>query len=76
LQLGSVLNDIDAAAIKTGMLANANVVRATVRMLKVLPSLPPLVTNPMCVSTFGHTLLKGDALCTLITELLPLAIVR
>jgi hydroxymethylpyrimidine/phosphomethylpyrimidine kinase len=75
LQLRSVLNDIDVAAIKTGMLANADVVRATARMLKALPSLPPLVIDPVCVSTSGHTLLEGDALGTLITELLPLATV-
>ena len=57
------------------MLANADVVRATARMLKALPSMPPLVIDPVCVSTSGHTLVEGDALGTLITELLPLATV-
>jgi hydroxymethylpyrimidine/phosphomethylpyrimidine kinase len=47
------------------MLANANVVRETARMLKALPSLPPLVIDPMCVSTSGHTLLEGDAVGSL-----------
>ena len=75
MQLRSVLNDIDVAAIKTGMLANADVVRAMSRMLRALPSLPPLVIDPVCVSTSGHTLLERDAVCTLITELLPLATV-
>ena len=75
LQLRSVLNDIDVAAIKTGMLANADVVRATARMLKAFPSRPPLVIDPVCVSTSGHTLLEHDALGALITELLPLATV-
>jgi hydroxymethylpyrimidine/phosphomethylpyrimidine kinase len=55
------------------MLANVDVVRATARMLKALPSLPPLVIDPVCVSTSGHTLLERDAIGTLITDLLPLA---
>jgi len=57
------------------MLANADVVRATARALKALPSPPPLVIDPVYVSTSGHTLLEHDALGALITELLPLATV-
>ena len=57
------------------MLANADVVRAAARALKALPSPPPLVIDPVCVSTSGHTLLEDDALGALITELLPLATV-
>jgi hydroxymethylpyrimidine/phosphomethylpyrimidine kinase len=75
-QLRSVLDDIDVTAIKTGMLANADVVRAVARSLKALPSPQrPLVIDPVCVSTSGHTLLEHDALGALITELLPLATV-
>jgi len=74
-QLRSVLGDIDVAAIKTGMLANADVVRAVARTLEALPSPPPLVIDPVCVSTSGHTLLEHDSLGPLITELLPLATV-
>ena len=67
------------AAIKTGMLANKDVVRAVAHSLKaLLPSRrPPLVLDPVCVSTSGHTLLESEteALNVLIEELLPLATV-
>ena len=57
------------------MLVNADVVRATARMLKAFPFRPPLVIDPVCVSTSGHTLLEHDAIGALVTELLPLATV-
>ena len=67
------------AAIKTGMLSNKDVVRAVAHSLKaLLPSRqPPLVLDPVCVSTSGHTLLESEteALNVLIEELLPLATV-
>ncbi|KAH9972904.1 Ribokinase-like protein [Russula compacta] len=73
-QLRSVLDDIDVAGIKTGMLANADIVRAVAHTLKALPSPPPsLVIDPVCISTSGHTLLEHEALGTLVAELLPLA---
>ncbi|KAI0303297.1 Ribokinase-like protein [Multifurca ochricompacta] len=73
-QLRSVLDDIDIAAIKTGMLANSDVVRAVARTLTSLARpLPPLVVDPVCVSTSGHTLLDSEALGTLIEELFPLS---
>jgi hydroxymethylpyrimidine/phosphomethylpyrimidine kinase / thiaminase len=81
-QLRSVLDDIDVAAIKTGMLANADIIRTVGHTLRaLLPSreLPPpfLVLDPVCVSTSGHTLLdsQNEALDVLIEELLPLATV-
>ena len=67
------------AAIKTGMLSNKDVVHAVAHTLKaLLPSRrPPLVLDPVCVSTSGHTLLESEheALNVLIEELLPLATV-
>jgi hydroxymethylpyrimidine/phosphomethylpyrimidine kinase len=69
-QIRSVLDDIDVAAIKTGMLANRDVVRAVAHSLKaLLPSRRPLlVLDPVCVS-------EHEALDVLIEELLPLATV-
>jgi hydroxymethylpyrimidine/phosphomethylpyrimidine kinase len=81
LQLRSVLDDINVAAIKTGMLANADIIRTVGRTLKaILPSQQPppsLVLDPVCVSTSGHALLdaQNEALDVLIEELLPLATV-
>jgi hydroxymethylpyrimidine/phosphomethylpyrimidine kinase / thiaminase len=74
-QLRSVLDDINITALKTGMLANESVVRTIAHTLKAQPSPPPLVVDPVCVSTSGHTLLEHEALSALAGELLPLATV-
>ena len=79
-QLRSVLDDIPVAAVKIGMLSNAGVVRAVTRTLRTWRSTPerqqvPIVIDPVCVSTSGHTLLERNAIGALIDELLPLATV-
>ncbi|KAF7359107.1 hypothetical protein MSAN_01252100 [Mycena sanguinolenta] len=64
-QIHSVLDDLDVHAIKTGMLFDAENTRATVRALKKYYSgraMPPLVCDPVCVSTSGHSLLAPEAL--------------
>jgi hydroxymethylpyrimidine/phosphomethylpyrimidine kinase / thiaminase len=79
-QLRSVLDDINIKAIKTGMLFDANSIRAVVGVLRLhfpkdsngSPWMPPLVCDPVCVSTSGHTLLQSDALDVLISELFPM----
>ncbi|KAJ3816719.1 hypothetical protein F5880DRAFT_1493988, partial [Lentinula raphanica] len=38
------------------------------------PTLPPLVCDPVCVSTSGHTLLDPDAISVIVEELFPLAV--
>lgn len=61
---------------KTGMLFDANAIRAIVKTLKAHfgeKPMPPLVCDPVCVSTSGHALLKPDAVEVMISELLPLA---
>lgn len=69
------------------MLANADIIRTVGHTLKALlpssqqsppsPQSPPLVLDPVCVSTSGHALLdpQNDALDALIEELLPLTTV-
>jgi hydroxymethylpyrimidine/phosphomethylpyrimidine kinase len=64
------------------MLSNAGVVRAVARSLQAWRSAPeqqqrqlPIVIDPVCVSTSGHTLLERDAIGVLVDELLPLATV-
>ena len=83
-QLRSVLDDINLAAIKIGMLANADIIRTVGHTLRALLSTsksppPPLVLDPVCVSTSGHALLDSqndsEALDVLIEELLPLTTV-
>ncbi|KAJ7700804.1 Phosphomethylpyrimidine kinase-domain-containing protein [Mycena rosella] len=74
-QIDSVLDDLEIHAIKTGMLFDAENTRVTVRALKRHYSdrtMPPLVCDPVCVSTSGHTLLAPDALQALTEDLFPL----
>ncbi|KAJ7491032.1 Phosphomethylpyrimidine kinase-domain-containing protein [Mycena latifolia] len=74
-QIDSVLDDLDIHAIKTGMLFDAENTRAAVRALKKHYSdrtMPPLVCDPVCVSTSGHTLLAPEALEVLTQDLFPL----
>jgi len=72
-QLDSVLGDIGAQAIKTGMLASADIVRTvSVRLADVDA---PVVVDPVAVSKHGDSLLSAGALEALKTDLLPLATV-
>ncbi|KAL1748598.1 Phosphomethylpyrimidine kinase-domain-containing protein [Schizophyllum fasciatum] len=75
-QITAVVTDIEVKAIKTGMLFDAHIARATVHALKSHYKdalLPPIVCDPVCVSTSGHTLLQKDAVDTIVDELFPLA---
>ncbi|KAF7353841.1 hypothetical protein MVEN_01069700 [Mycena venus] len=75
-QINSVLDDLEVHAIKTGMLFDADNTRATVHALQSHYSgrtMPPLVCDPVCVSTSGHTLLVPEALEVLTKDLFPLA---
>ncbi|MDR1817143.1 MAG: hydroxymethylpyrimidine/phosphomethylpyrimidine kinase [Puniceicoccales bacterium] len=66
------------AAVKTGMLHNAGVVRAVAEFVReqraANPALP-FVLDPVLVATSGARLLDADALGALIDELVPLATV-
>jgi hydroxymethylpyrimidine/phosphomethylpyrimidine kinase len=76
-----VLDDLDVQSIKTGMLYDEHITRTVARVLKGYLSAagkagsPPLICDPVCVSTSGHTLLKEAALDALISELFPLCTV-
>jgi Phosphomethylpyrimidine kinase len=63
------------AATKTGMLANADIIRAVAQTLKAPPYPTPALIDPVCVSTSGHTLLECEAIGVLNAVLLPLATV-
>ena len=62
-------------AMKTGMLFDAANTRAVASSLKEFygEQLPPLVVDPVCVSTSGHSLLHPEAVEVMIKELFPLA---
>ncbi|KAM6500971.1 Ribokinase-like protein [Amanita muscaria] len=77
-QISSVLQDIDIHAIKTGMLHDTETVQAVARALKTFysdKSMPPIVCDPVCVSTSGHTLLHPDAVGAMARAIFPLSTV-
>lgn len=74
-QIDAVLSDLPVAAMKTGMLGSAALVRAVAAKLTVAGRGLPLVVDPVMVSTSGHRLLERDAEQALIEELFPLATV-
>jgi hydroxymethylpyrimidine/phosphomethylpyrimidine kinase len=71
-QLQSVLSDLAVGAIKTGMLANADIVRTVAAVLAAAPA-RPLVVDPVMVATSGDVLLTPDAIGALKQHLLPIA---
>jgi hydroxymethylpyrimidine/phosphomethylpyrimidine kinase / thiaminase len=72
-----VLDDLSVNAIKTGMLFDAENTKAVVRGLRKhypdISLMPPLICDPVCVSTSGHDLLHPDAVAVMISELFPLS---
>jgi hydroxymethylpyrimidine/phosphomethylpyrimidine kinase len=75
-QLISVLGDIGADAIKTGMLASAAIVHAVCDELALVaaPAGPvPLIVDPVAVSKHGDSLLADAAVAAIRERLLPLA---
>lgn len=73
-QLESVLSDLTVGATKTGMLANADVIRAVAEALVENPGIP-LVCDPVMVATSGDVLLEPDAIGALKERLIPRALV-
>ncbi|MEO3782897.1 bifunctional hydroxymethylpyrimidine kinase/phosphomethylpyrimidine kinase [Actinocorallia sp. B10E7] len=72
-QLESVLSDIGAQAVKTGMLASTALVETVAARLSEYPA--PLVVDPVGVSKHGDPLLARDAVDAVRHKLLPVATV-
>jgi hydroxymethylpyrimidine/phosphomethylpyrimidine kinase len=72
-QLDSVLTDIGAQAIKTGMLASAELVETVCQSLTEVAA--PVVVDPVAVSKHGDSLLSEGTLEAVRDRLLPLATV-
>jgi hydroxymethylpyrimidine/phosphomethylpyrimidine kinase len=73
-QLQSVLSDLSVGAVKTGMLADAEITETIARMLRAGPP-RPLVVDPVMVATSGDILLKPEAIGAVRNDLAPLATV-
>ena len=73
-QLEALAEDLPPAALKTGMLADAALVRLVSQVIR-RHGWSPLVVDPVMVSTSGHRLLTLEAEEVLRESLLPLAAV-
>jgi len=72
-QMKSVLSDIGADCIKTGMLHDSAVIETVVATLAELAPAVPLVADPVMVAKGGASLLADEAVATLRSRLLPRA---
>lgn len=73
-QVRAVVEDIGVDAVKTGMLANAAIIRRVAEDVRDL-SIANLIVDPVMVAKSGDALLRQDAVQSLIEELFPLALV-
>lgn len=75
LQMRSVLQDLGADALKTGMLHDVATIEAVCDEIAASAPGLPLVADPVMVATSGSRLLADDAMETLRVRLLPIAVV-
>lgn len=73
-QIDSIFEDIYPDAVKIGMVSSAELIRVIAERLKFYEA-KNIVVDPVMVATSGSTLMKTDAVETLIAELLPIATV-
>jgi len=73
-QIDAVVGDMGVDAVKTGMLANAGIVRVVAERVR-RHGLPNLVIDPVLAAKSGDRLLREEALDVLKRELLPLCTV-
>ena len=71
-QIDAVAEDLRPAAIKSGMLGDAEVVRAVATGIR-RHRLAPYVLDPVMAATSGDALLTPDAISAIVAELFPLA---
>jgi hydroxymethylpyrimidine/phosphomethylpyrimidine kinase len=71
-QLSAVATDLRPAAVKSGMLANREVVMTVADGLRE-HRLAPYVLDPVMIASSGDALLTGDAVMAVRSELVPLA---
>ena len=74
-QIRAVLEDIGVDAVKVGMLATTEVIRAVAQALEEIPPATPVVVDPVMVAESGARLLDPDAQAALVAEILPRATV-
>ena len=73
-QLDAVFSDLAIGALKTGMLPDAEIMRAVASALRQHPDIP-VVVDPVMIAKGGAALMEDEASATLVREILPLATV-
>jgi hydroxymethylpyrimidine/phosphomethylpyrimidine kinase len=73
-QIKSVLDDIGADAVKTGMLAGPEIVKAVADILREY-KIMNIVVDPVMIAKSGDALLSKEACATIVKELIPIAAV-
>ena len=73
-QIDAVLTDIGADAVKTGMLSSSDIIECVCEALEA-HGVQRLVVDPVMIAKSGDALLREDAIGSLRTRLLPLAMV-
>ncbi len=71
-QIDAVFEDIYPDAVKIGMVSSSNLIRVIADRLKYYGA-KNIVVDPVMVASAGSSLMKQDAVHTLVKELLPLA---
>ncbi len=71
-QIEAIFAELPPAAVKTGLLQSAEIVRVVAAFFRA-PGRPPLIVDPVMVATSGARLLRPGAIRVLEEELLPLA---
>ena len=73
-QIDAVLTDIGADAVKTGMLSSSDIIECVSEALAV-HGVQRLVVDPVMIAKSGAALLREDAIGSLRTRLIPMAMV-
>ena len=73
-QIDAIISDIGASAVKTGMLANSQIIDTVVKKLGE-HHIDQLVVDPVMVAKGGSPLLRQDAVKTLRSKLIPMALI-
>jgi hydroxymethylpyrimidine/phosphomethylpyrimidine kinase len=73
-QLEAVFDDLDIAAVKTGMLSSSPIIETVAGFLRER-KVATIVIDPVMISKSGFALLRNEAIDSMRTELLPLALV-
>jgi hydroxymethylpyrimidine/phosphomethylpyrimidine kinase len=72
-QLEAVFDELPPVAVKTGMLYSARIIKTVADFLRGCGGAPPLIVDPVMISTSGRRLLEARAVGSLCARLLPLA---